>query len=283
MEKSRKKFIEVIDKAIVTGNKTHRDELLFSYKGVLYPVALCSLEVFKAMESFEARSDDVILAGYPKSGTNWVGQILSDLVATFEAKSLGEGKSFNDEELEEFPYLEIGDTEKYERMKRIPSRRVILTHLAPGNLPKSIFKNKAKILLLIRNPKDVATSFFHFSNALSALPSYETWDEFFVAFMTEKSTNQALGVKNIASFLGISLTGEELQGVVERSSFQAMKKNSQKTHGALGSMLFRKGGVSDWKNLFNEEQNEKMDKVFEERIAGTKLGTKLKYEVYCKA
>ncbi|XP_065587171.1 sulfotransferase 6B1-like [Cyrtonyx montezumae] len=313
MEKSRKKFIDVIDKAIVAGNKMDRDELLFSYKGILYPAALCSLEVFKAMESFEARSDDVILAGYPKSGTNWVGQILNDLVATFETKRLGEGKSFNDEELEEFPYLEIGDTEKYERMKKIPTRRVILTHLAPGNLPKSVFKNKAKILLLIRNPKDVATSFFHFSNALSAIPSYETWDDFFVAFMTEKmpwgsyfnylsewnkyaadenvmtityeelKENQAVGVKNIASFFGISLTGEELQGVVERSSFQAMKKNSQKTHGALGSMLFRKGGVSDWKNLFNEEQNEKMDKVFEERIARTKLGTKLKYEVYCKA
>lgn len=26
-----------------------------------------------------------------------------------------------------------------------------------------------------------------------------------------------------------------------------------------------------------------MDKAFEERIKGTKLGTKLKYEVYCKA
>lgn len=68
MEKSRKKFIDVIDKAIVVGNTMDRDELLFSYKGILYPVALCSLEVFRAMESFEARSDDVILAGYPKSG-----------------------------------------------------------------------------------------------------------------------------------------------------------------------------------------------------------------------
>ncbi|XP_046769128.1 sulfotransferase isoform X1 [Gallus gallus] len=269
-------------------------------------------EVFRAMESFEARSDDVILAGYPKSGTNWVGQILSDLVATFEKERLEE-KSVNDEELEEFPYLEIGDTEKYERMKKLPSRRVILTHLSPEKLPKSIFKNKAKILLLIRNPKDIATSFFHFSNAWSALPSYETWDDFFIAFMTEKmpwgsyfnylsewnkyaadenvmtityeelKENQTLGVKNIASFFGISLTGEELRSVIERSSFQSMKENSLKTHGALGSMLFRKGGVSDWKNLFNEEQNEKMDKVFEERIARTKLGTKLKYEVYCKA
>jgi len=53
--------------------------------------------------------------------------------------------------------------------------------------------------------------------------------------------NQTLGVKNIASFFGISLTGEELRSVIERSSFQSMKENSLKTHGALGSMLFRKG------------------------------------------
>lgn len=53
--------------------------------------------------------------------------------------------------------------------------------------------------------------------------------------------NRALGVKNIAAFFGISLTEEELQGVMERSSFQSMKENSLKTHGALGSILFRKG------------------------------------------
>ncbi|KFU98063.1 Sulfotransferase 6B1, partial [Pterocles gutturalis] len=95
--------------------------------------------------------------------------------------------------------------------------------------------------------------------------------------------NPVLGVKNIAAFFGISLTEEELQGVVERSSFESMKKNSQKTHGAFGSVLFRKGGVSDWKNLFSEEQNKEMDKTFQEYLRGTKLGTKLKYEVYCKA
>ncbi|NXF04644.1 ST6B1 Sulfotransferase, partial [Smithornis capensis] len=169
------------------------------------------------------------------------------------------------------------------------------------------------ILLLIRNPKDVATSFYHFSNGLSALPSYETWDDFFEAFMTKKmpwgsyleylskwnkyadeenvmtvtyeevKEDRVLGVKNIAAFLGISLTEEELQLVVERSSFQSMKKNSQKTHGTFGEILFRKGGVSDWKNLFSEDHNEKMDKAFEEYVGGTKLGKKLKYEVYCKA
>ncbi|NXS26736.1 ST6B1 Sulfotransferase, partial [Pomatostomus ruficeps] len=169
------------------------------------------------------------------------------------------------------------------------------------------------ILLLIRNPKDLATSFYHFSNGLATLPSYDTWDDFFTDFMTKKMAwgcyfeylsewnkyadkenimaityeelkeNRALGVKNIAAFFGMPLTEEELQLVVERSSFQSMKKNSEKTHGAFGNVLFRKGDVSDWKNLFSEDQNEKMDKAFEERIAGTKLGKKLKYDLYCKA
>ncbi|NXK94765.1 ST6B1 Sulfotransferase, partial [Formicarius rufipectus] len=169
------------------------------------------------------------------------------------------------------------------------------------------------ILLLIRNPKDVATSFYYFCNDLACLPSYKTWDDFFEDFMTKKMVwgcyfeylskwnkyvdeenvmtityeelkeDRALGVKNIADFLGFSLTEEELQLVVDRSSFQSMKKNSQNTHGTFGNILFRKGGVSDWKNLFSEDQNEKMDKAFEEHVKGTKLGTKLKYEVYCKA
>ncbi|NWU10454.1 ST6B1 Sulfotransferase, partial [Cephalopterus ornatus] len=169
------------------------------------------------------------------------------------------------------------------------------------------------ILLLIRNPKDVATSFYHFCNGLISLPSYETWDDFFTDFMTKRmpwgcyfeylskwnkyadeenvmtityeelKENCALGVKNMAAFLGISLTEEELQHVLERSSFQSMKKNSEKTHGALGNILFRKGAVNDWRNFFGEDQNEKMDKAFEEYVGGTKLGTKLKYEVYCKA
>lgn len=64
----RKKFIEILEKAMEEGEKMTREEMLFTYDGVVYPTALCSLEVFKALESFEARSDDVMLAGYCKSG-----------------------------------------------------------------------------------------------------------------------------------------------------------------------------------------------------------------------
>ncbi|XP_027765681.1 sulfotransferase 6B1-like [Empidonax traillii] len=271
MEKSRKKFNDLVEKAETAACTMRRDELLFSYNGILYPTTLCSPETFRALESFEARSDDIMLAAYPKCGTNWLSQILTDLVTVSQKKTQDRESSVNDEELEEFPYLEFGDAERYERMTKLPSPRFIASHLHPENLPKSIFKNKVKILLLIRNPKDVATSFYHFSNGLATLPSYETWDDFFTDFMSKRMVwgcyfeylsqwnkyadeenvmtityeelkeNRLLGVKKIAAFLGISLTEEELQLVVERSSFQAMKKNSQKTHGAIGDIVFRKG------------------------------------------
>ncbi|XP_064563253.1 sulfotransferase 6B1-like [Zonotrichia leucophrys gambelii] len=313
MEKSMNTSDDFRDKAMIAASSKHRDELLFSYKGILYPSTICYPETFKALESFEARRDDVILAGYPKSGSNWLSQILTDLIAISQKKTPGSESTVNAEEPRLIPFIEMGNLEKYERMTKLPSPRFIATHLRPENLPKSIFKTNAKILLLIRNPKDVATSYYHFSNGLPLLPSYETWEDFFTDFMTKKMAwgcyfeylsewnkyadkenimtityeevkeNPALSVKNIATFFGIPLTEEQLQLVVERSSFQSMKKNSDKTHGSFGNILFRKGGVSDWKNLFTEDQNEKMDRAFEEHIAGTKLGKKLKYDLYCKA
>ncbi|XP_054830209.1 sulfotransferase 6B1-like [Eublepharis macularius] len=308
----RKKFIEILEKAMEEGEKMTREEMLFTYDGVVYPTALCSPEVFKALESFEARSDDVMLAGYCKSGTNWVGQIVTDLVITSAKKH--EPHKLNEELLlAEFPYLEIGDTEKYKRMNTYPPRRVMFTHLRADKLPASVMKNKAKILLLLRNPKDVAASFFHFSNNFSPYPPYDNFADYFQALMKgqmpwgsyieylcvwnnyidkenvmavtyeEMKKNTAAGAKQIAEFLDLNLNDEDIHGVAERSTFKSMKEKSKTTHGEFGDVLFRKGGVSDWKTLFNEENNQEMDTVFKERLAATKVGEKIKYDVYCKS
>uniref|UniRef100_A0A8C4WPH1 Sulfotransferase n=1 Tax=Gopherus evgoodei TaxID=1825980 RepID=A0A8C4WPH1_9SAUR len=261
-------------------------DLLCSYKGVLYPVTHCSAETFKALESFEAGVMISSLFFKPLvSGTNWIIHILRDLVTTSAKKNEEEMKrTKQDEEIVEYTYLEFGD----------PGKRVFATHIFPHMLPTSIFKNNVKILMVIRNPKDIAVSYFHFSNSMPSLPSFQTWDEFFNAFLNGKVSwgsyfdhiiewnkhfddenimfityeelkeNPNLGVKKIAEFFGFSVTDEESQAVADRSSFQTMKENSHKTHGAFGNVLFRKGSVSDWKNLFTEAQNQEMDKKFEE-------------------
>ncbi|KAH0622566.1 hypothetical protein JD844_024971 [Phrynosoma platyrhinos] len=48
--------------------KDNKNELLFSYRGVLYPQRLCCAETFEALETMEVRNDDVLIVAYPKCG-----------------------------------------------------------------------------------------------------------------------------------------------------------------------------------------------------------------------
>ncbi|XP_062981489.1 sulfotransferase 6B1-like [Elgaria multicarinata webbii] len=313
MSMNRKHAIKFLDKIFTDGSKLAPEEKLFSYKDVLYPVILCQPETFQALETFEARMDDIILAGYPKTGNNWLTHILNSLKITAEKYTEEEMKRRIDieEQLAMTECLEFGDPGKFKRMAKLPSRRTIATHLSPQSLPSSIFKNKAKILVLVRNPKDTVVSYFHFNEKMPCFPA-SAWDAYFTDFMNGKVSwgsyfdyvkewdkyiddenvmavsyeelkeDLNLGLKKIATFFGFSLNEEEFQRVVELSSFKAMKEIAHKSHGAFGEVLFRKGCVGDWKSLFTESQNQAMDRKFEECLAGTKLGAKIKYEVYCK-
>ncbi|NXW23111.1 ST6B1 Sulfotransferase, partial [Circaetus pectoralis] len=315
MAEDKKAFVDEINKALAKSEGLTSKDLLFSYWGTPYPATVRSAEMFQALENLEARRDDMVLVSYPKCGVNWLIQILSDLIfTTIQSKPVST----------ELPFIEIGDPDKYqisekkllnhlERMKQIPSPRILATHLNYDCLRKSIFKNKAKILVLFRNPKGTAVSFFHFHNSVPRVPSYSSWDEFFSEFMNGKvvwgscfdhavtwnkhiedentmiiiyedlKENLTASVKQIAEFFGFFPTAEQIQSIADRATFQAVEDKAEETHGAVGSILFCKGVVGDWKNLFTEAQNQEMDAKFEVCLEGIKQGAKLKYDVYCKA
>ena len=48
--------------------KLREEEKLYRYNGVLYPVIMSPEENLKALETVEAREDDVMLVAYPKCG-----------------------------------------------------------------------------------------------------------------------------------------------------------------------------------------------------------------------
>ncbi|XP_040849911.1 sulfotransferase 6B1 [Ochotona curzoniae] len=298
------KFIKYIDKALEKSKETALSRLFFTYQEILYPVTMCTFETFQALDTFEARSDDIVLASYPKCGSNWILHIVSELLFAASKKKY---------EHSEFPVLECGDSGKYQRMKQFPSPRIMTTHLRYDRLPGSIITKKAKILVIFRNPKDTAVSFFHFHNNVPDIPSYGSWDEFFRHFMKgevswgsyfdfamswnkhlddenvkfilyeDLKENLATGIKQTAEFFGFSVTEQQIQAISSQSTFHAMRAKSQETHGAVGPYLFRKGEVGDWKNLFSETQNQEMDEKFKACLTGTPLGAKLKYESYCQA
>ncbi|XP_032843196.1 sulfotransferase 6B1 isoform X1 [Tyto alba] len=315
MSRNRERVIETVENVFSQSEKIAPEDMMFSYKGVLYPAVLSSPETLEALKSFETRSDDVILAGYPKTGTNWLGEIMRELEST-DAKYTEEEMKERinaEKKLETFSRLEFGDPGIYERMKKLPSRRIIVTHLPPPLLPPSILQSKAKILVLVRNPKDTAVSYYHFYNSMPVLPSFSSWDEYFAAFMNGKVTwgsyihhlvewnkyidderimmisyeelkeDQILGMKRIAAFFRFNLCEEDFIRIAQMTTFQAMKEKSKETHGKFGDILFRKGVVGNWRDLFSKAQNEEMDQKFEDCLGGTKLAAKMKYDMYCKA
>ncbi|XP_009280078.1 PREDICTED: sulfotransferase 6B1 [Aptenodytes forsteri] len=226
------------------------------------------------------------------SGTNWLDQMVRELEST-DAKYTEEGMKERinaEKKLEIFPCLEFGDPGIYERMKKLPSRRIILTHLSPHLLPPSILQSKAKILVLVWNPKDTSVSYYHFYNNMPVLPSFASWDENFAAFMNGKlawgsyfdclvewnkylnherimmisyeqhKEDQILGMKRIATAFGFSLCEEDFPRIAKQTRV-----------------------VGNWRDLFSKAQNEEMDRKFEDCLGGTKLAAKMKYDVYCKA
>ncbi|XP_056419337.1 sulfotransferase 6B1-like [Hyla sarda] len=296
------KFTEELKKAFDAAKNTPKDELIFTYNGVMYPTSTCDIETFQTIETFEAREEDLMMVAYPKCGSNWTMLLLHGIVYA----------AYKKEPSAIIPLIEFKAPDKFEKLKAQPSPRVLGTHLHYDNIPQPFFDKKVKLLVTFRNPKDTAVSLFHFYNNNPMLPTYNSWDDFFPDFMAGKVVwgsyfdhavvwNKHLdedtillvtfedmkedlegSIKKICKFYGISITEEQVKQIAEKGTFKSMKENSGKTHGVFGKVIFRKGDVGDWKNYFSEAQSQEVDAKFEECLGGTKLGELLKYNVHCK-
>ncbi|XP_012679111.2 sulfotransferase 6B1-like isoform X1 [Clupea harengus] len=277
------------------------EDKLYKFEGVIYSTIMSPVENLEAARTMEARADDVMLVAYPKCGFNWMVAVLRKIMAAVSGK-----KDVPDMP----PLIEFFSPDVQKQLiAQQPSPRFLGTHLHPDNIPASFKEKKTKMLVVWRNPKDTLVSFYHFMNKNPVLPNVE-WDKFFTDFMSGEVPwgsyfDQALawdklmdepnvkiityedlkqdlsgGIKEISQFFGFPLTEEQVQTIYSETTFSAMKEGS--SHGKMGSIFFRKGEVGDWKNHFSEAQNQQMDEEFNKRLAGTKLGAKLKYDTYCK-
>ncbi|XP_061831010.1 sulfotransferase 6B1 [Nerophis lumbriciformis] len=276
------------------------EEKLYRNKGVLYPLLLCPCENLQALEDVTARDDDILLVAYPKCGFNWMVGVLKKMMMEATGRKV---------ETRMPPLMEFFGPDVSQVMDQSPSPRLLGTHLHPDNIPASFFAKRAKMLVIFRNPKDTLVSFYHFCNNNPVLPSVSSWESFYADFLsgdvpwgsyfehalawekrmddpdvmlvTYEQLKQDLGqaVRHMSSFLGFTLTQDQVRRVSEASTFAAMKESSQ--HSGIGNIIFRKGEVGDWRNHFTEEQSRQMDQVFSQHLAGTRLGRQLNYDLHC--
>ncbi|KAJ8245629.1 hypothetical protein GJAV_G00272790 [Gymnothorax javanicus] len=286
-------------------------ELIHSYKGIPFPTRV-TIDQLCALETFEAREDDLLLVSYPKSGTHWLVEILKNL------------HSCTDRQMTLTSPLEFQDPARINELRNLPGPRVIPTHLPQNMVPRQVLSKNCKVIYVIRNPKDTAVSMFHYYQQNPHLPSIQKWAAFLDLFLKGEvvygswidhllswEMNENRGntlfvyyeslkkdlpkyVQEISSFLRMRVTEEQAREIARRSSFREMKERVERerereagrpdtTHTvcALTSnrkLIFRKGAVGDWKNHFTAEQNSKFEALLGAKINSSELASSVEYE-----
>uniref|UniRef100_A0A673AJU8 Sulfotransferase n=1 Tax=Sphaeramia orbicularis TaxID=375764 RepID=A0A673AJU8_9TELE len=146
-------------------------ELYTVYKGVYVPTHLHPAESLKFYEEFSFRPDDIIIVTYPKSGTTWMQELVPLIMSGV-------------------PWLEVHRAYILNLEER-PSPRMFATHFHYNMMPTSFFKvkPKAKVLYVMRNPKDVFTSSFHYYGMASYLVKPGSQTEFLHKFLEGKGVD----------------------------------------------------------------------------------------------
>lgn len=245
----------------------------------------------KVFGGYEPTEHDVFVATYSKSGTNWAMQMalqiawrgeaepehIHDLVAWPEAHFTGI-----------VPLRDAGPAQ------RCPTgKRAIKTAMDAAFVP---YREEATYLTVLRDPKDVFVSAYHFIFGVFDLFDDATMEEWLALFLSprfpagswarhaasywawrdrpnvevmlfsELKKDLAITVRRVSQTMGVSLTDAEVARVAERCSFGYMKEHESCF--APPKMLFtrqqgtmvRSGKVGGSGELLSREQQAAIDR-----------------------
>ncbi len=187
--------------------------------------------------------------------------------------------------------------------------RYLKSHLPLEYWKDNIDKHpELKIIMTIRNPKDVLVSYYHFCQKLEVLGKFNgTWNDFFDMMMKkqlvygdyfeftaawykfhegrenslvlkyeEMKTNLRGSIEKIAAFLELEVSENVIEKIAERTTFENMMSEAKAGERKMQRGILRKGRIGNWKEYFNEEQNEyvneKLESIFEP------IGLRFQYE-----
>ena len=276
-----------------------------SINGLPVPPQFNTKWIESMKDAVKLRPDDIWVVTYPKSGTTWTQQIVRLI--------FNGGKDDGVKVTDAVPWVE-GFTSipaigfKYHvDIKKMASPRAFKSHFPYGMMPCGLpSSTPGKYIYVVRNPRDVAVSFFHHYCTLPFYPHYE-WEDFFEKFLegdvdfgdyfdhvlswwTHKDDDNVLFLKYedmkkdlpsavaaIAKFIGQDISKELLEEIAHRTTFENMKKDSSanyewrnsKVLKPTGTDFMRKGIVGDWKNYFTPEQVARLDAVYDSKLKKT--------------
>ncbi|XP_046328058.1 sulfotransferase 1C2-like [Haliotis rufescens] len=276
--------------SIVT-DKSGNTLTMLDVDGVWYPDPLCA-ETVRNIPNVTLRDDDIILYGYPRSGHHWLFEIVNMLVS---------GSADNVPFTLESGVLEVVPDAD---LQCLPSPRILTSHVQRQLMPKDLKHRNVKTVYIIRDPKDVAVSWFYYYRAFPNNTYKGSWDDWLHLFMSEKfmwstwfdhirsyekecetidprflhivfyedlKKDPHEEVRKLATFLDKRVTKDFIDQVVHKSTFSRMKSEKDKITDKWNENLaqYRKGAVGDWKNMFTPVQKAKFDDIYRKRMEGS--------------
>jgi hypothetical protein len=260
---------------------------------------------------------DVIVMTYPKSGTNWMLQIVHQLIH--------HGRGEYDHIHDVVPWPDIETMPGFMRRYAIPlteatdwqsspeRKRVIKTHFNWDLIP---YSPEARYIAVIRDPKDVfVSSYFFLKDGLygPGMPKLETWYRVFLSkhflmggswavnaagYWAERHRRNVLvlsframkkdlrgTVKAVATFLDVNASDSVIDEVCRLSSFEHMKSIDQKFH--MGKMIpwhsagamIRTGRQGGSSELITAAQQREIDTHCRRELQS--LGSDFPYDEFC--
>ena len=264
-----------------------------------FPFFIFQADMDLIEKEFVVQDEDVYVVTFPRSGTTWTEQIVHLLV--------NNGEQGNKRLTDAVPWVETvphRPNGMQEFLKAMRGRRLFTSHLPLQLVPRAK-DTTARYVYVARNPKDVATSFYFHDQSKGG---YEgTWEEHFQLFLDggltfgsyfdhvlpwweasqqdqsilflkyeDMKINLAENVAKIAAFLNIQADSQLIDRVVTSSSFKSMAAGQNTNFDWIPQRAgvpshFRKGDIGDWRNQLTEEESQKLDAVFMQKMQGTGL------------
>ncbi|XP_048242417.1 sulfotransferase 1B1-like [Haliotis rufescens] len=256
-----------------------------------------SAKTLSSIQHAALRDDDILLYGYPRSGHHWLFEIVNMLVT-----STADYVPFT---------LESGvlELQPDTSLRRLSSPRILTTHVQAHLLPRELQQRNVRTVHIIRDPKDVAVSWFHFYHAYPEDKYEGSWDDWLHLFISDKfmwgtwfdhirsfekmcesldpsllhiifyedlKKNTQEEVQKLARFLETDVSNDVMEEIVLKSAFSEMKsekdKITEKWNGKPAQ--YRKGIVGDWLNMFTPYQKEIFHDIYRERMHGSRFQTR---------
>ena len=247
-------------------------------------------ETVDKLKSLPLHPDDVWVVSYPKSGTTWMQQIVrlirnNGVLEDTEAIDIA------------VPWLEGLSIYPEVNVDSLSRPRLFKSHMpydfCPCGPPNT---TPCKYIYIMRNPKDVAVSYYFFNKKLPyhnkdletfwkmyikeldfgnhfdhVLSWWSHRDDENVLILTFEDMKKDLpaAVSQVALFIGADISSDVIAKISALAEFDHMK-NDITARKSLPD-FYRKGTVGDWKNYLTPEQSAEIDTICAQRLKGTGL------------